>query len=144
MCFFDQTRWACGFWRWGNLRQQCTKEYRIGETCRLKLVFETSHRPDHCKTCEQIVRKQCRIAKMKKDIARWTREGSLMATIEKTERDIVKLQRSISTLSEQHGKRLPDPVVVTTSTASGTWVGLPPISGNLLQAARANPQQLLH
>jgi len=21
MCFFDQTRWACGFWRWGNVTE---------------------------------------------------------------------------------------------------------------------------
>jgi len=21
MCFFDQTRWACGFWHWGNVTE---------------------------------------------------------------------------------------------------------------------------
>ena len=105
MCFFDQTRWACGFWRWGNLRQRCTKEHRIGETCGLKLIFETHNKHDHCKRCELVIRKQRRITKMKKDIARWRREGSRLATIEKTERDLVEVQRSISTLWDQHNKQ---------------------------------------
>jgi len=137
MCFFDQTRWACGFWRWGNLRQQCTKEHRIGETCGLKLIFETDQRHGHCKTCEQVIRKQRRITKMKKDIARWRREGSRPATIEKTERDVVEVQRSISTLWEQHSKQHvagSDPRHKVGRLGSLGQIGV----------ARVNPPQLLH
>jgi len=61
--FFDQALWSCGFWLWTILRQRCTEEHRIGETCGLKLIFETDYRHDYCKICELVVRKQSLITK---------------------------------------------------------------------------------
>ncbi|KAK3934980.1 hypothetical protein QBC46DRAFT_424357 [Diplogelasinospora grovesii] len=91
MCFYDQTRWGCGFWKWGNFREQCNKEYRISETCGLKLVFETEYRQDACNLCGQIAKKQRRLAKMTNDIERWRRDGNRLATVKKTESDLTKV-----------------------------------------------------
>ncbi|KAE9579542.1 hypothetical protein CGMCC3_g4478 [Colletotrichum fructicola] len=84
MCYFYQTRWACGYWRWGQFKQQCNKEYRTGETCGLKLVFDTIQEADKCKLCYDIDKKTRRVDKMQRDIERWYREGNRKATIERT------------------------------------------------------------
>lgn len=102
MCFFDQTRWSCGFWRWGNLREQCSREYRIGETCGLKLVYDTDFKETICHICEHISRKTNRMDDMARKIERWRREGDRPATIERTESDIASLSQAISVLLDQH------------------------------------------
>ncbi len=102
MCYFEQTRWACGYWKWGNFRQQCNKEYRTGETCGLKLVYDTKMQHGACKICDQITKKDRRLRKMYDDIQRWTMEGNRRATIEKTEADIEDLKVQISELWHNH------------------------------------------
>lgn len=102
MCYFEQTRWCCGFWKWGNFRQQCNKEYRTGETCGLKLVYDTTYQPAQCKICDQITKKDRRIRKMEDDIVRWRHEGGRTATIEKTQTDIADIQNQINNLFSQH------------------------------------------
>ena len=55
MCFYDQTVFGCGDFKWGNCKQQCPREYRSGETCGMKLVMNCY--PDNstkCKTCVRI------------------------------------------------------------------------------------------
>ncbi|CZR49715.1 uncharacterized protein FPRO_14807 [Fusarium proliferatum ET1] len=84
MCYFEQTRRAFGYWRWGHFRQQCNKEYRMGETCGLKLVYETRTERDVCKLCHDTEKKQRRYDKMYRDVQRWQREGNRNATIERT------------------------------------------------------------
>ncbi len=66
----------------GNFRAQCNKEYRTGETCGLKLVYETIYAQGQCKLCDQIAKKERRAAKMRDDIQRWQREGNRRATVE--------------------------------------------------------------
>lgn len=110
MCYFDQTRWACGYWRWGHFRQQCTKEYRTGETCGLKLVNYTHNEPDVCKLCKDIEKKQRKYNKLESDIYRWQKEGNRNATIEKAQRDMDEVTNAIYTMQQQHWTR-------TTSTA---------------------------
>ena len=105
MCYFEQTRWVCGYWKWGNFRQQCNKEYRTGETCGLKLVYHTNYRSDYCKLCEQANKKQRRVGKMVQDVERWQREGNRRATIEKTQRDIEDIEVQIADLLGQHRER---------------------------------------
>lgn len=102
MCFYKQTCWACGFWKWGNFQRQCPKEYRIGETCGLKLVWSTQYEDAACKICKQIAMKQRRISKMTTDIERWRRERNRTATIEKTESDMKGVYQSISSLRNRH------------------------------------------
>ncbi|KAK0707991.1 hypothetical protein B0H67DRAFT_495491 [Lasiosphaeris hirsuta] len=105
MCYFEQTRWNCGYWKWGNFRQQCNKEYRTGETCGLKLVYDTSYQPGQCKICDQITKKDRRVRKMCEDIQRWQREGNRRATIEKTQQDITDINVQISDLWRSHQEK---------------------------------------
>ncbi|RKU49068.1 hypothetical protein DL546_003440 [Coniochaeta pulveracea] len=105
MCYFEQTRWNCGYWKWGNFRQQCNKEYRTGETCGLKLVYSTNYQQGNCKLCDQIQKKCRRITKMQTDIARWQQEGNRTATIEKTERDIHDITAQVNEIMAQHNER---------------------------------------
>ncbi|KAK2074850.1 hypothetical protein P8C59_009024 [Phyllachora maydis] len=105
MCYFDQTRWSCGYWKWGNFRQQCTKEYRTGETCGLKLVYDTALLPGLCKLCDTVDKKRRRVAKMREDMARWEREGNRRATMEKTRRDIAVLEGQVQELCVTHWER---------------------------------------
>ncbi|KAK3332813.1 hypothetical protein B0T22DRAFT_496092 [Podospora appendiculata] len=106
MCYFEQTRWACGYWKWGNFRQQCNKEYRTGETCGLKLVYDTSYQQGPCKICEQINKKDRRVRKMAQDIARWQSEGNRRATIEKTQDDIADIQVQMNELWRGHEEKM--------------------------------------
>ncbi|KAI6778544.1 uncharacterized protein J7T54_003294 [Emericellopsis cladophorae] len=105
MCYFDQTRWACGFWRWGHFRQQCNKEYRMGETCGLKLVYETKEQEDVCKLCHDIEKKQRRYDKMYRDVQRWQREGGRPATVERTCADMEDVLEQIARMREDHRQR---------------------------------------
>ncbi len=108
MCYFEQTRWNCGYWKWGNFRQQCTKEYRTGETCGLKLVYDTTYNPGACKLCEQIEKKERRWSKMAQDIERWRREKNRKATIEKTQEDMDDIRHQINKLWTDHQARQRD------------------------------------
>ncbi|KAI0405075.1 hypothetical protein F4802DRAFT_597489 [Xylaria palmicola] len=102
MCFFDQTRWECGYWRWGHFREQCNKEYRTGETCGLKFVYNTIRDPEKCKLCKDIEKKQRKQNKLASDIARWSRENNRTASIEKAERDRYEVTQAINKMMEQH------------------------------------------
>lgn len=106
MCYYHQTRWSCGYWKWGNFAEQCPKERRTGETCGMRLIFHTQSVPEPCKTCESIGKKQRRIRKMQDDICRWKREGGRRATIEKTQADIRELDLQIRELWIGHEERV--------------------------------------
>lgn len=108
MCYFEQTRWMCGYWKWGNFKQQCTKEYRTGETCGLKLVFETDFQNKQCKLCDQMDKKTRRVQKMAQDVDRWEREGNRRATIEKTQYDMDELHSQINKIWVDHQNRARD------------------------------------
>ncbi|TLD14479.1 hypothetical protein PspLS_11131 [Pyricularia sp. CBS 133598] len=105
MCYFDHIRWSCGYWKWGNFRQQCTKEYRTGETCGLKLVYDTDYLPNQCRICDNVHKKTRRYYKMAADVERWRHEGGRTATIEKTEDDMDELSRQIANLNAEHATR---------------------------------------
>lgn len=106
MCYFDQKRWKCGYWRWASFSRQCHKEYRTGETCGLKLVMSTLDEPDRCKLCYDIDKKQRRLAKMSADINRWLREGNRSATIERTEDEYGVVERQMRDMQLQHYERV--------------------------------------
>ena len=106
MCYFDQTRWKCGYWKWGHFRQQCNKEYRMGETCGLKLVYETKEEPENCKLCSDLSKKQRRYDKMYRDVDRWQQEGNRSATIERTCGEMQEVLNQIFRLKEDHDTRL--------------------------------------
>ncbi|KAI0026026.1 hypothetical protein F4780DRAFT_774229 [Xylariomycetidae sp. FL0641] len=105
MCYFDMTKWTCGYWRWGHFRQQCNKEYRTGETCGLKLVYDTNLEMEVCKLCKDTEKKQRKYLKLQNDIIRWQREGNRSATIEKAERDMAEVSDAIHGMVQQHEQR---------------------------------------
>ncbi|KAI1338904.1 hypothetical protein F5Y15DRAFT_101540 [Xylariaceae sp. FL0016] len=105
MCYFEQTRWSCGYWRWGSFRQQCTKEYRTGETCGLKLVFATNQEMDNCRLCKDMEKKQRKYTKLNSDISRWQREGHRAASIAKAEEDKRDVQEKLHRMLQEHEAR---------------------------------------
>lgn len=106
MCYFYQTRWVCGYWRWGQFKQQCNKEYRTGETCGLKLVYVTVDERDKCKLCHDIDKKKRRIMKMTTDIDRWYREGNRQATIERTLVELSAVEEQKGDMDRRHHMRV--------------------------------------
>ncbi|KAF4993208.1 hypothetical protein FDECE_13486 [Fusarium decemcellulare] len=121
MCFFEQTLWACGWWRWGNFRQQCNKEYRMGETCGLKLVYETETEPDVCKLCHDTEKKQRRYDKMYRDVQRWQREGNRSAT--KVQTTIIEIGASLAPEIEMIGSFLTAYSSSVTRQDGISWLG---------------------
>ena len=107
MCFFDQHRFVCGDWKWGHFRQHCNREYRIGETCGMKLIMTTVPVGQKCKLCEKIDTKARRRQAESERVARWTREGSkFRASIEKSTDTIRSLDREINSLEQERQRRL--------------------------------------
>lgn len=74
MCFYYQYQFACEDWRWGNFRRHCEKEYRMGETCGTKLIWNTIPLQGKCTLCRQLDIKQRRRAKAVSDYGRWRLE----------------------------------------------------------------------
>jgi hypothetical protein len=101
MCFYDQKRYTCGDYRWGHFRQHCSKEYRTGETCGMKLVMETYPVQEKCSICQKADTKRRAIRKEEDRIKRWQREGFRHATIEKAYCNIERLQEEIRGIEEQ-------------------------------------------
>lgn len=108
MCFFEQTLWHCGYWRWGHFRQQCNKEYRTGETCGLKMVHETIRQTDVCRLCKDIQKKERKRDKLMSDIARWELENYRSprgASIAKARDDLYDVQTALEAMHNEHDDR---------------------------------------
>jgi len=106
MCYFDQKRWSCGYWRWSHFRQHCPKEYRKGETCGLKLVHSVFDEPNKCRLCHDIEKKKRRRDKMYRDIARWEREGNRASSIERVRREVAAVERQMIDMTTDHWNRV--------------------------------------
>lgn len=78
----------------------------MGETCGLKLVFETHLEQDVCRLCKDLEKKQRRYDKMYRDVQRWEHEGNRVATIDRTQGDMRTLERQIDDIRESHAQRL--------------------------------------
>ncbi|PGH27786.1 hypothetical protein AJ80_00574 [Polytolypa hystricis UAMH7299] len=108
MCFYNQKKFACGDWAWGNFAAKCNHEYRMGETCGMKLVNNTEHLQTQCKLCEKIgIKYRRRQAEMER-LTRWRREGSVMiASMERSQTIIKDLEQEIKQLEyERQMKQL--------------------------------------
>lgn len=106
MCFYDQIRYACGDWKWSHFRQHCNREYRIGETCGMKLVSSTIPSSDLCKLCEKLKTKYRRRAAEVERIQRWSQEPSrYRASIEKAMGTINDLDDEIRGILGEKQKR---------------------------------------
>ncbi|KAH6669225.1 hypothetical protein B0J14DRAFT_114874 [Halenospora varia] len=109
MCFYDQYQMACNHYKWGNFRQHCTKEHRIGETCGTKLVMKTIARTEKCKLCSSIDAKQSRVRKEEIRIRRYIKEeqrGLVRgASIEAAQTSIYNLQTEINMINYERSKQ---------------------------------------
>ncbi|WXC44358.1 hypothetical protein QX201_004093 [Fusarium graminearum] len=106
MCYYDQIRWTCGYWRWSYFRQHCTKEYRVGETCGLKLVYETKFEPGLCRLCCQTEKKQSRYAGLSQDLERWGGDTNRTAAIEQARLQMEEVADQIHRMRKQHDCRV--------------------------------------
>ncbi|KAK2784269.1 hypothetical protein FQN52_009074 [Onygenales sp. PD_12] len=99
MCFYNQKKFSCGDWAWGTFAARCNHEYRMGETCGMKLVHNTENIQTQCKLCEKIETKCRRRNTELERIARWRREGGLMkASMEKSSLQVKELEQEIRQL----------------------------------------------
>jgi hypothetical protein len=114
MCFFDQHRFTCGDWKWGHFRQHCHRDYRIGETCGMKLVMQIVPVEMNCKLCEKIDTKTRRLAAEVERVHRWEKEGNkFQASIRKSNEMIRVLHGELSDLRSEKARRsaqAPEPV----------------------------------
>lgn len=78
----------------------------MGETCGLKLVYDTRREGDICKLCHDTEKKQRRLDKMYRDVERWHREGNRRATIERTNGEIREVSEQIYRMREEHHSRI--------------------------------------
>ena len=105
MCYYERIDFRCGDHRWGNMKQQCPRERRIGETCGARLSHDSliTQDPGMCKICRDLEIKRRRQSKAYEDLRRWQRESQkYRATIEKTQAEIRQLDDAIE---ELHSKR---------------------------------------
>ncbi|KAI9048816.1 hypothetical protein LZ554_007647 [Drepanopeziza brunnea f. sp. 'monogermtubi'] len=101
MCFYDSYVMACNCGKWGHFRQHCSKEYRTGETCGMKLVMNRYSKPEKCKICTKIDTKQRGIVKEEDKIRRWKRETNRVNSIEKAEETIEGLKQDLQRLYQE-------------------------------------------
>lgn len=106
MCYYDNFKYACHDWKWGNFRQHCHKECRTGETCGMKIIYQTIMLAEKCPSCEKIDKKLRRRAKALSDHARWAKEGSkFKASMEKALEEVVQLDHEIHALQVEKERR---------------------------------------
>lgn len=124
MCYYEQTAYICRDWKWGNMKERCPRQHRMGETCGVKLVHDgyLTHSNEKCRVCKDIEIKQRKLDKEKQNIARWSKEGKkFLASIEKAENEIEHLSEAIEMLE---------------SSRPVSKVGLAPRSSQPIQAGR--------
>lgn len=104
MCFYEQKLFTCGDSRWGHFREHCSREYRRGETCGMKLVYQTYQLDEKCRLCIKIETKTRRREAELDRVARWSRESNrFKASIEKSRQIITELEKE--TLEVQQYRR---------------------------------------
>ena len=106
MCYYDMHRFSCGDFKWGHFRAHCNQEYRIGETCGMKLINQTLLVPQKCKICDKIDTKLRRREKLVENVTRWNREAhKFRASIEKAMGEIRGLDSEITVLYDEQKAR---------------------------------------
>jgi hypothetical protein len=105
MCYYNQTKFSCGDWAWGNFAAKCNHEYRMGETCGMKLINNTENIQAQCKLCDKIETKYRRLNTEIERLARWRREGGVLkASMERTQNQIKDLEQEIRRL--EHDRQM--------------------------------------
>ena len=108
MCFYESIQFDCNCWRWGNMRQQCQKEYRRGETCGAKFVFGNVSAHSSCTICQSLEKKERRLKKMCDDYVRWKDDPQRQCSAEKAVTEIRAIQVEIAALKAERDRRYND------------------------------------
>ncbi|KAF1955405.1 hypothetical protein CC80DRAFT_415565 [Byssothecium circinans] len=96
MCYFDQTLFTCGDWKWGLMHQFCSKAPYLGEGCRMKLIWTTQYNDQKCRICCQIEIKKRRVRRLEERVRRWGLDKERWrASIELAKDDMLELNRQI-------------------------------------------------
>ncbi|EXJ66957.1 uncharacterized protein A1O5_09603, partial [Cladophialophora psammophila CBS 110553] len=101
MCHYERTDFQCGDFRWGNMKDRCDRQKRIGETCPATLLDHNNLTKviGYCKVCQQIAVKRRKLQREENNIRRWHSEGNKLPlmmdkavkTTEKLREEIIKL-----------------------------------------------------
>ncbi|KAH7346181.1 hypothetical protein BKA65DRAFT_272608 [Rhexocercosporidium sp. MPI-PUGE-AT-0058] len=105
MCFYDTYEMACNCFKWGHFRQHCSKEYRTGETCGMKLVMNRYAKEEKCKICIKIDTKYRNIQKEEDKIARWRQLDGRSASIEKAQDIVAQLHHDVARLCQERDEK---------------------------------------
>ncbi|KAL2827832.1 hypothetical protein BDW59DRAFT_171255 [Aspergillus cavernicola] len=106
MCFYNQKKFACGDWSWTSFAHRCNYEYRTGETCGMRLVNVTEFEATQCRLCEKIETKFRRRSTEMDRLTRWKREGgTLVASMDKSQKIIVDLEKEIRQLQKERDEK---------------------------------------
>ena len=108
MCYYEQTVFTCRDWRWGNFRQRCPDQYRIGETCGKRLVHENNYSQDQCTLCVAREKKVRRFKKAEADYARWKDDPKRKASAAKAREEMRELAQDIQDIDDQRAARYYD------------------------------------
>jgi hypothetical protein len=119
MCFFNQSVWSCGYWKWAGFQQRCHKERRVGETCGLKLVSQCNYKPTPCSICQKIKAKVHRIEQFTERMDR-LKEWNLISTYEKCLEETVIMENQLAELRRQHDANTKDVVEITRTIVDKT------------------------
>jgi len=99
MCFYDQQIFTCGDHKWGRFRAHCNKEYRTGETCGMKLIFESSRVGTKCQMCKKHEVIWRKIAQAHERVQRWESEGINPVSTDKEWDNIAQWQRELQDIN---------------------------------------------
>jgi len=105
MCYYDCIVFQCTDWKWGNFRAHCNKEYRIGETCGMKLVYQSLGQAQKCRLCEKLETKYRRRAAEIERITRWQAEGRCPSSVEKGCNTVHQLDQEINAILAERDQR---------------------------------------
>jgi hypothetical protein len=106
MCYYDLTRWKCGFWRWGQFREHCQVYSPELDACtqRSMMIWQTHEDQEDCKLCKSIEKKQRKTERLGDAIGLWQQGNDEQSAeaIEKAQQEIVEAANAICALQERH------------------------------------------
>ena len=124
MCFYSVTDFSCGDWKWGNMRERCPREKRLGQVCGAKLVHpETSSRVSaSCTVCANLAIKRRRLQKAQEQMA-WKRSnGSFENSAARLKEEMRDLCGEISSLESKRESAKSIRLAATSATYAAAGV----------------------
>ncbi|KAF2485572.1 hypothetical protein BDY17DRAFT_107292 [Neohortaea acidophila] len=105
MCHYDCIVFECGDWKWGPFRKHCHKEYRMGETCGMKLLENNIMQPGKCTICQAIERKERRYEKAVSDYKRFSTQSNRTASAAKAKAEAEEIWAEMEKLKADRAAR---------------------------------------